>query len=169
LATVMLLAGAMALAQTAYLARRHATGAEDRTQAQMHCQNIMQELLAGLRPLRKVSPQFMAEGPWLYAIDIEPVNVSTPSTLSTPSTPSTLSTRPALSRITVTVERSDEETASIPREDTMQGYRLVRWVRAAPSAESAWESEPDQALEMLDEVPPPTGFPPPTGGGEVFP
>ena len=105
----------------------------------------------------------MEEGPWVYAIDIEPVNPSTLS-LSTPSTPSTPSTRPPLSRVTVTVDRSDEETASVPREDTMRGYRLVRWVRVKPQAESAWESEPDQTLEMPDEVPPPTN-----GRREVFP
>lgn len=178
LATVMLLGSVMALSQIAYLARRHATGAEDRTQAQMYCQNILHELLAGLRPLRNVSPEYMEDESWLYSIQIEPVDVAalasaTTATLSSQSDPSKA---PGLVRITITVDRSDEETASIPSEDTMQGYRLVMWVRGEARSGESWESPPEAGSELPQSgaaedalLSPPSPARRGSNGREVFP
>ncbi len=117
IATTLLLASVMALSQVAYVARRHASGAEERTRAQEMAQNIMEEILAGARPATRVAPTSMEEDEqWIYMIQIEPVEGA------------------PLSRVTVQVDRIDEEDelARIPTEDEMGGFRLVHWVRAVP-------------------------------------
>ena len=73
LATVLLLAAVMALSRVAFLARRHAISAEDRSQAQLLCQNILQEVLAGARPLQNVSPEAFEGDNWVYMINVEGV------------------------------------------------------------------------------------------------
>jgi Tfp pilus assembly protein PilV len=115
-ATVLLLAAVMALSRVAFLARRHATGAEDRTQAQLFCQNILQEILAGARPLEPVSPEAFEGDAWVYMVDVETVEGV------------------ALSKVTVQVERIKDESGRLPTEDEMEGFRLVRWMRTGKSA-----------------------------------
>jgi Tfp pilus assembly protein PilV len=122
LATVLLLAAVMALSQVAYLARRHAAGAEDRTQAQLLCQNIMQEILAGARSRTRVSPEAFEGGAWVYMVDVEAVEGAT------------------LSKVTVQVDRLKDETSRLPTEDEMTGFRLVHWMRARKS-EAAMSDE----------------------------
>jgi hypothetical protein len=112
LATAMLLTAVMMLSRVAFLARRHAESAEDQTQSQLLCHNLMQEILAGIRPRRSVSPQVLAADVWIYMVDVESLSGSD------------------LSRITVQVDRWDDPTGRLPSEDEMAGYRLVRWVRA---------------------------------------
>jgi Tfp pilus assembly protein PilV len=111
LATVLLLAAVMALSRVAFLARRHAISAEDRTQAQLLCQNILQEVLAGARPLRNVSPEAFEGDNWVYMIDVESLEGT------------------ALSKITVRVDRWKDRTGRLPTEDEMAGYQLVHWMR----------------------------------------
>ena len=120
LATVMLLAAVMALSRVAFLARRHAIRAEDRSQAQLLCQNIVQELLAGARPLQNVSPEAFEGDNWVYMIDVEVVE----------------GTR-TLSKITVHVDRMQDETGRLPTEDEMAGYQLVHWMRDSREAACA--------------------------------
>ena len=71
LSTVMLLGCVMALSRVAFLARRHAHGAEDRSLSQIHCQNIVEEMLAGVRPLQNVSPTLFEGDEWVYMIDVQ--------------------------------------------------------------------------------------------------
>lgn len=111
IATLIVLGSAMALSRIAFLARRHALAAEDRSLAQIHCQNIAEEMLAGIRPLQNVSPTVFEGEQWVYMVEVEPIE----------------STR--LARITVTVDRLDDAEAMLPSEEEMSGYRLVRWVR----------------------------------------
>ena len=134
LATTMVLGCVMALSRVAFIAGKHATSAEDRSLAQIHCQNIMEELLAGLRPLEPVEPQLLFGEQWYYAIDVEPLVGS------------------QLASIRVQVDRVDDDDAALPREDDFQGYQLVRWVRlgdrslASVDAAGMWEDE-----ELMDQ------------------
>ncbi|MHB8862093.1 MAG: type IV pilus modification PilV family protein [Pirellulaceae bacterium] len=132
-ATVLLLTAVMALSRVAYLARRHATGAADRTQAQLLCQNIMQEILAGARPLAPVSPESFEGNAWVFMVDVEAV----PSA--------------SLSKITVQVDRLEDETGRLPTEEEMGGFRLVQWMRSAKSpaetSEEGWGADADAGEE----------------------
>ena len=132
LATVMLLGCVMALSRVAFLARRHAAAAEDRTLAQTHCQNIMEELLAGIRPLRSVSPTAFEGGAWVYMVDVQPLDSA------------------RLAQVSVTVERLEDPEGMLPTEDEMNGFRLVRWVRSGQSDLDLLESP------MNEDTPPPS-------------
>lgn len=123
IATVMLLGAVMALSRVAYIARRHATSAEDRSRAQMLCQNILQEVLAGARPAAKVSPEAFEGDNWVYMIDVESIEGT------------------ALAKITVRVDRLEDQTGRLPTEDEMTaGYQLVHWMRTGRQPAAA-ESE----------------------------
>ena len=131
LATVILLGSVMTLSRVAFLARLHATGSEDRTQAQIHCQNIMQELLAGVRPLTTVSPELFEGDQWIYAIDAQPVEGL------------------RLAEITVTVARADPEESTLPASEELDGYRLVRWMRTGRTSFDVFD-EFDAAMPTGD-------------------
>ncbi len=139
LATVLVLGSVMALSRLAFLARKHAQSAEDRSVAQRHAQNIAEELAAGLRPLQAVSPGGL-EGDWIYAVQVEALQ------------------QPGLASVTVIVDRLDDPEAMMPREDEMGGYRIVRWVRMqgrqVESEAAAEQNEGQPPLgteEMFDE------------------
>jgi Tfp pilus assembly protein PilV len=129
-ATVLLLAAVMALSRVAFLARRHATGAEDRTQAQLFCQNILQEILAGARPLAPVSPEAFEGDAWVYRVDVETVEGA------------------PLSKVTVQVERMKDESSRLPTEDEMEGFRLVRWMRTGELAGAKSDEGRGAEIEM---------------------
>ncbi len=115
-ATVMLLGCVMALSRLAFLARRHAVAAEDRTLSQTYCQNIMQELLSGVRPVSNVSPESFEGGEWVYLVNVETLEQS------------------HLVQISVTVDRLEDPEGTLPTEDEIGGFRLVRWFRSGKHA-----------------------------------
>lgn len=122
LSTVILLGAVMALSRVAFLARRHAEDAEDRSRAQLFCQNILQEVLAGVRAPQNVAPESFEGDQWVYMIDVEAVEGT------------------ELSKITVRVDRLDdtETTGRLPTEDEMRaGYQLVHWMRTGQSSPEA--------------------------------
>ncbi len=127
LATVLLLGAVMALSRLAFLARKHAISAEDRSMAQLYCQNITEELLAGTRPLRAVTPTLFEGGDWVYMIQIEPLDQAN------------------LTQVAVTVQRLDDPDATLPSEDEMDGYRLVRWMRSGKQRSDPSETLADPA------------------------
>ncbi len=138
LATVLMLAAVMALSRVAYVARRHAADAEDRTTAQMLCQNILHEVLAGARPLQDVSPEPIEGQEWVYMIRVDRVE-SVGAAQELP-----------LAKVTVQVDRLDDsETARLPTESEMRGYQLVRWVRTSrspaglPEGGGSWPGTPE--------------------------
>jgi type II secretion system protein I len=110
-ATAMVLASVMALSRVAFLARKHTHGAEDRSTAQMHCHNIMEEIACGVRPLQTVAPQEFEGDEWMFSVDVTALD------------------RAGLAQVTVTVDRVEEEEGLMPTEDQLGGYRLVRWIR----------------------------------------
>jgi len=122
IATTILLVSVMALSRLAFLCRRHIIGAEDKTKSQMLCENILNEILSGIRPLENVSSEPFEGGLWAYSVDVQE-----------------LDSGPLLA-VAVTVERLPEEselTASGPpsgdvlsSDAPLRGYRLVRWIRS---------------------------------------
>lgn len=153
LATTMVLGCVMALSRVAFIAGKHATSAEDRSLAQIHCQNIMEELLAGIRPLREVSSKTFEGGAWIYMVEVETLDQA------------------GLTRVAVTVDRVDEDETSVPSTRELEGYRLVRWVRTGQRAQEMLEGESGETFDeegmsdemsggAMDEQPPPeTGMP----------
>ncbi len=133
IATTILLASVMALSRLAFLARRHVVGAEDKTAAQIHCQNILDEILAGIRPLENVSAESFEGGLWVYSVDIQE-----------------LESLPLLA-VAVTVDRVDDESEVFTTESQPAGYRLVRWIRSRgrsfdPDGMGDEFAEPDEGM-----------------------
>lgn len=129
LATVVMLAAVMALSRVAFVARRHAVDAEDRTTAQMLCQNILQEVLSGARPLQNVSPEPLEGDQWVYMIKLESVEGVEGVEGTT------------LSKVTVHVDRLEEEVGRLPTEDEMNGFQLVHWMRTGTPSATAPEGD----------------------------
>ena len=65
IATVIVLGSVMALSRLAFLARMNAMRAEDRSMSQIHCQNILEEILSGVRPLQNVTPTLFEGEQWI--------------------------------------------------------------------------------------------------------
>lgn len=138
LATAMLLSSVMVLSRMAFLAQKHAHGAEDRSLSQTYCQNIMEEIRAGARPLQNVAPERLEDDVWIYMVKVEPVDEAD------------------LTEVAVTVDRLDDPESMPPKEDEMQGYRLVRWIRGKETETASQElgglPEP-RPMESLAPVP----------------
>ncbi len=130
IATVMLMGCVMALSRVAFLARRHAHGAEDRSLSQIHCQNILEEIMAGVRPLQSAPPTAFEGDMWVYAVDVEEMKQA------------------GLTQVAVTVDRLDDPEDPLPTEDDLVGYRLVRWVRSGDR-----KVEPDMLQGDSGEIP----------------
>ena len=132
LSTVMLLGCVMALSRVAFLARRHAHGAEDRSLSQIHCQNIVEEMLAGVRPLQNASPTLFEGDEWVFMIEVQEMEQA------------------GLAQVSVTVDRLDDPEGPLPTEDDLMGYRLVRWFRIG---DRSLEDAASDTGEMLEEPP----------------
>ena len=132
IAMVILLSSVMMLSRLAFLARQHAIGGQDRTQAQMLCASLMSEIVSGSRPLENVAPQVFEGDLWMYAVDVEPVAAM------------------PLAKVTVKLFRLDEDpeaiSTSTPDQDQPPTYQLVRWVRAE---DLAWEDSSDAAAGTM--------------------
>jgi prepilin-type N-terminal cleavage/methylation domain-containing protein len=132
-ALAVLTGSAAVLAQMVDLAARHAERSRQITEAQTIAQNILNELLANVRPW---TPSVAAQpvdawSPWDYQIQIEPVGVGD------------------LLSVAVTVVQRPESTAAPLGDDQQPAtrqlvtsrphYRLTRWVRRTLST----DNEPD--------------------------
>ena len=135
LSTVMLLGCVMALSRVAFLARRHAHGAEDRSLSQIHCQNIVEEMLAGVRPMQNASPTLFEGDEWVYMIDVQEMEQA------------------GLAQVSVTVDRLDDPEGPLPMEDDLVGYRLVRWFRIGDRNLEYAESDVGESPEELPDEP----------------
>lgn len=122
MATALLLAAVMALSRLAFLARRHTIGAQDQTQSQLLCHNLMQEIVLGTRPAAKVAPTAFAGDEWVYSIEVDEVAGA------------------ALSCVRVRVARLKDDSGTLPTAEEMGGFELVRWVRSGRAA--GLEGEP---------------------------
>ena len=122
LATSILLGSLIVLGQLAAVGRRHAEDADALTTAQLLCQTKLNEILAGLEPIRSVEDEPVAEAPgWVYSVEIESVG------------------RLGLSSLQVTVSEDVAELDEATEGLRGERFALTRWIR-----------DPDQ--EMREEL-----------------
>lgn len=72
LATSILLASLIVLGQLAAVGRKHARDAEAWTTAQLSCQTKLNEILAGIEPVRSIQEEALPDAPgWVYSVEVE--------------------------------------------------------------------------------------------------
>lgn len=114
IALAILVGSAAVLSQLIDKGRRHAMRATDVTEAQTIGNNVMSEILAGLRPLESSSAQPVDPYlPWDFSIQIEPTEID------------------ELAAVTVAVFKRPLPGSRPVERDAAErrAYRLVRWVR----------------------------------------
>jgi hypothetical protein len=114
-ATAILLVAVGVLTELADVGRRHANGAEDAATAQRICQNILDEMLCGARPLESTSDTVVVEEPqWTVSIELKPLE--------------RFEWEPRLAELRVTVARAPDDAKP------GKPFSLTRWIRY-PSGE----------------------------------
>jgi hypothetical protein len=114
-ATAVLLVAIGVLSELADVGRQHARGAEDAATAQRLCQNILDEILCGARPLESISETVMPEeSQWTYSIELKPLE--------------RFEWDPRLAELRVTVMKTPADSKP------GKPFSLTRWVRY-PSGE----------------------------------
>lgn len=129
-ATATLLGSVIVLGHLAFIGQQHASAADDFATAQRLCQNVLNEILAGVTPPDAVENEpFTDEPGWLYSIELTPVGVCDMLQLKV-----TVSQEPAENRPT-------------------RQFSLVRWMRPAEGFVPE-EYEEDQSMtEQPEEKP----------------
>ena len=111
LATSILLGSLIVLGQLAAVGRRHAEDADALTTAQLLCQTKLNEILAGLEPIRAVEREPLADAPgWVYSVEIESVD------------------RLGLSSLQVTVSEDVAELGDATQARRGKRFALTRWI-----------------------------------------
>ena len=112
LATSILLGSLIVLGQLAAVGRMHAEDAEGLTTAQLICQTKLNEILAGLEPIRSVESEPLADAPgWVYSVEIESVD------------------RLGLASLRVTVCEDAAEWDDATQDRRKERFALTRWIR----------------------------------------
>jgi hypothetical protein len=121
-ATAILLVAVGVLTELADMGRQHARGAEDAAAAQRICQNILDEILCGARPLQAVSETTLLDDPdWTFSIDLKSLE--------------RFEWEPRLAELRVTVTRAPDETKRLNESKTLEEakpgktFSLTRWIR----------------------------------------
>lgn len=128
-ATAILLVAVGVLSELAYIGTRHADRAEAAATAQRMCQNILEEILSGGRPLESVSDAATSESSeWHYSVEIKPLERFRWS--------------PGLAELRVTVVPASEGAES------GRSVSLSRWIRYVSP-----ETQEDGSLSRQDIVP----------------
>lgn len=186
IALAILAGSAAVIAQMVEMAVRRSTRSEERTEAVTLCHNLMNELVAGVRPWQNMtSPQPIdLFSPWDYQVTVEPLGfadlaaltvivsrregasagatagpgASVPTTEAMPSAPS-----PAAS--------GAEGAESIASRDRRPTYRWTRWVRATlPTAGRDGRGTPaDGSLPVDPAMPSDSAGPRPGGFEDITP
>lgn len=74
LSTAILVGSSVALIELATIGRKQASGAYDLNRAQLLCQSKLDEIVAGIVPLRTVeSQEFEDDSEWLYSVEQTPL------------------------------------------------------------------------------------------------
>ena len=117
LATSILLACVVVLAELAEVGRRHTVSVDQLTTAQMICQSKLNEIVAGVVPPIAVEAATVAEAPeWIYSVELE----------------SMTSLNLVVVRVTVAGQPVEDETAS---QRPKKSFTLTRWMhRAQPDS-----------------------------------
>jgi hypothetical protein len=109
-ATAILLVAVGVLSELADVGRQHASGAEDAATAQRICQNILDEILCGARPLASLSDTVLPEEPeWTFSIELKPLE--------------RFEWEPRLAELRVMVTKTPEDSKP------GKPFLLTRWVR----------------------------------------
>ncbi|MCX7427880.1 MAG: hypothetical protein NTW96_19910 [Planctomycetia bacterium] len=111
LATSLLLACAVVLAELANIGRAHAKSADELASAQLACQTKLNEILCGATPAATVEKQPLEDMPgWLLSVEITSLE------------------QPGLAALRVTVA---EDVEDLDDKDQQRGkaFSLVRWIR----------------------------------------
>jgi hypothetical protein len=128
LATSILLGSLIVLGQLATVGRMHAEDADGLTTAQLICQTKLNEILAGLEPIRTVENEPVADAPgWVYSVEIESVD------------------RLGLSSLRVTVSEDVAELGDATQARGGERFALTRWIRD-PDRETGQGSDPGSSL-----------------------
>jgi hypothetical protein len=106
----------------------HAEDAEGLTAAQLVCQTKLNEILAGLEPLRSVENEPVADAPgWIYSVEIGSVD------------------RLGLASLRVAVSEEIAELEDAAEDRRRERFALTRWVRS-PDRETAAEPGSESSL-----------------------
>jgi hypothetical protein len=120
-ATAILLVAVGVLTELADVGRRHANGAEDAAAAQRICQNILDEMLCGARPLEATSDTVVVEEPeWTVSIEVKPLE--------------RFEWEPRLAELRVTVARAPDESKP------GKPFSLTRWIRYPSDGKNSHEA-----------------------------
>jgi hypothetical protein len=133
MATSILLGSLIVLGQLAAVGRMHAEDAEGLTAAQLVCQTKLNEILAGLEPLRSVENEPVADAPgWVYSVEIESVD------------------RLGLASLRVAVSEEVAELEDAAEDRRRERFALTRWVRSPDRGSAAeWGSESSLSSPFL--------------------
>ncbi len=142
LATSILLGSLIVLGQLAAVGRMHAEDADGLTTAQLICQTKLNEILAGLEPVRSVDNEPVADAPgWVYSVQVESGE------------------RLGLASLRVTVSEDPAEWADATQAPVGERFALTRWIRDPDRASGEeFRSESSLASPFLEDF-----------GGEDFP
>ena len=115
LATSILLACVVVLAELAEVGRRHIVDVDELTTAQMICQSKLNEIVSGVTPLTAVEAATVAEAPqWVYSVELE----------------SLTSFDLVVVRVTVAGQPPEDE---VTNQRPKKSFTLTRWMhQAAP-------------------------------------
>lgn len=153
IATAVLAASAAVIAQMVGVAVQHVSRVDELTQAHTLCHNIMNELVAGIRPWENVTSAQAIDPwtPWEYEVKIESLGFANLAAISVTVMPrpvsGDVSMSPAVSSVGGSGDGSSgaSETGSgaLAGTDGRRRYRWTRWVRQdAPSETTGRTSEP---------------------------
>lgn len=119
-ATAILLVAIGVLTELADVGRQHARGAEEAAAAQRICQNILDEILCGARPLQSTSDSVLFDEPdWTFSVELKPLE--------------RFEWEPRLAELRVTVTKTPEEARTSDEAKPGKTFSLTRWVRYASS------------------------------------
>jgi hypothetical protein len=128
LATSILLGSLIVLGQLAAVGRMHAEDADGLTTAQLICQTKLNEILAGLEPIRSVENEPLTDAPgWVYSVEIESVD------------------RLGLTSLRVTVYEDVAELDEPTQGRVGERFALTRWIRD-PDREMGEELDSESLL-----------------------
>lgn len=132
LATSILLGSSIALVELATIGRKQANSAYELNTAQLLCQARLDEIVAGITPVKSVEDHELEEAPgWFYAIEVQPMRLY------------------QLVEVKVSVYQEAREHQKEIR------FSLVRWLPDAPSE----SHEDSQSATTLSASPPPRDNP----------
>lgn len=125
LAASILLGSLIVLGQLAAVGRKHVHDADAWTTAQLACQTKLNEILAGIDPVRSVQGQSLADAPgWVYSVEVESAG------------------RLGLASLRVIVSEDPVALEEAGVERRLKQFALTRWI-ADPNRQSATDSFPN--------------------------